>query len=123
SQRRPIMKFHPVADFEGVGFAVIGGPRHLGAEVADKIAGRRRAFRVDANEDAVERRGRVHRRKGRLTMTVKAWRRVGRDQIGQASVTLWCLLGCGLPSEIERRSKNERIAYRYLHPYGQLVSA
>src|SRR5881394_2431980 len=50
-QRRPIMKFHPVADFEGVGFVVIGGPRHLGAEVADKIAGRRRVFRVDANED------------------------------------------------------------------------
>ena len=120
-QRRPIMKFHPVEDFEGVGFVVIGGPRHLGAEVADKIAGRRRAFRVDANEDAVERRGRVHRRKGRLAMTVEARRRVGGDQVGQRAAPLWRLLGSRRPCESERRSQNERAAYRHLHPYGPLA--
>src|SRR5439155_1616916 len=67
------------------------------------------------------RRGRVHRREGRLTMTVEARRRVGRDHVGQRAAPLWRLAGSGRPRESERCSQNERAAYRHLHPYGPLA--
>src|SRR6516164_809722 len=40
-ERRAVMPFDAVADLEGVGLALLGGFRHLGAQIADKIGGRR----------------------------------------------------------------------------------
>ena len=34
-QRRPVVKFYPVADLEGIGLAAVGRLRHLRAQVAD----------------------------------------------------------------------------------------
>ena len=77
------MELDAVADLEGVGLAVVGRLRHLGAQIADEIGRRGRVLRVDPDQHAVERRGRVHRRVGRLAMPVEARRRVGRDHVGQ----------------------------------------
>ena len=81
-QWRAVVPFDAVADREGVGLAAVGGLRHVGAEVADELA-RTRVLRVDPDQEAVERRGRMDRREGAFAMPVEARRRVGRDHVGQ----------------------------------------
>ena len=49
-QRRAVGEFDAVADLEGVGLAVVGRLRHLGAQIADDIGRRGRIVRVDANQ-------------------------------------------------------------------------
>ncbi len=82
-QRRAVVKFDVPADLEGVGLAVVGRLRHLGAEIADEMGYVRRVFRVDADQHAVERRDRMHRRIGALAVPVKARRRIRRDHVGE----------------------------------------
>ncbi|HEV8031867.1 MAG TPA: hypothetical protein VGP42_12695 [Stellaceae bacterium] len=91
-QRRSVVEFDPDTQIEGVGPAVIGRLWHLGAQVAHEIGGGGRVLRVDSDQDAVERRRRVQHREGALAMTVKARRRVGRDQIGQRAAMFWRFL-------------------------------
>ena len=92
-QRRAVVEFDALADLERVGLAVIGRLRHLGAEIADEIGRRGRVFRVDADQHAVKRRDRMHRREGLLAMPVEARRRVGRDHIGQRAAAFRRLVG------------------------------
>jgi hypothetical protein len=90
------MPFDAVADLEGVGLALLGGFRHLGAQIADKIGGRRGIVRIDPDQHAVKRRTRVHGRKRSLAVRVKARWRVRRDHIVERAATLRLLVGqCG----------------------------
>ena len=91
-QRRPVVKLHPVANLEGVGPAVIGRLRHLGAEIAHEIGRRGRVLRVDPDQDTVIRRRRMHRRVGCLAMAIEARWRVGRDHVGENAARPWLLL-------------------------------
>src|SRR5215469_5125758 len=91
-QWRAVGEFNPFADLEGVGLTVIGWLWYRHAEIADEIVGLARVVGVGADQDAVERRGRVDRRVGLLTMRVKARRRVRRYHIGQAAAALWLLV-------------------------------
>ena len=70
-QRRAVMEFDALADLEGVGLAVIGRLRHLGAEIADEVGRSGRILRIDADQHAVEWRCRVDRRVGCFPMAVE----------------------------------------------------
>ena len=51
------------------------------AEVADEVGGRGRVVGIDVDQHAVERRRCMHRSEGCLTVTIEAWRSVGRDHV------------------------------------------
>ena len=90
------MPFDAVADLEGVGLALLGWCRHLGAQIADKIGGRGGIVRIDPDQYAVKRRTRVDGRKRSLAVRVKARWRVRRDHIVEGAATLRLLVGqCG----------------------------
>ena len=91
-QRRAVVKFDVLADLECVGLAVVGRLRHLGAEIADEMGYVRRVVRVDADQHAVERRDRMHRRVGALAVPVKARRRVRRDHVGEGAAVFRLLV-------------------------------
>ena len=63
---RAVVELHALADLEGVGLAVVGRLRHLGAEIADEVGRRRRIVGIDADQHAVERRRGMQRGVGRL---------------------------------------------------------
>src|SRR5262244_3700935 len=95
-ERRAVMPFDAVADLEGVGLALLGGFRHLGAQIADKIGGRRGIVRIDPDQHAVKRRTRVDGHKRSLAVRVKARWRVRWDHIVERAATLRPLVGqCG----------------------------
>ena len=71
-QRRAVVKLHALADLERVGEPIVGGLRHLGAQVAPEIRGRGRVARIDADQHAVERRRRVHHGIGGFAVPVEA---------------------------------------------------
>ena len=87
-QGRAVVKLHALADLEGVGQPVVRRLRHLGAQVAHEIGGRGRIARIDADQDAVERRRRVHHRVGGFAMPIEAGPTVGRDHVGQDAAAL-----------------------------------
>ena len=107
-----VVELHVGADLEGVGLAVVGRLRHLGAEIADELGGRRRIVRRDADQHAVERRRGMHRGEGRLAMAVEARRRVGRNHVDERSAALGRLRPRGNRSDrrcqAEARSQKSR---------------
>ena len=78
-----VVEFDVVANLECIGLPVVGRFRHFGADIADEIGRRRRVLGIDSDQRAVERRNAVDHGIGRLAVTVKARRRIGRDHIGQ----------------------------------------
>src|SRR5262249_44172543 len=66
----------------------VGRRRHLGAEIADEIGGRRRIVRIDPDQHAVEWRSRVHGRIGGLAVTVETRRSVRWDHEGEYPTAL-----------------------------------
>ena len=92
-QGRAVMELDVLADLEGVGLAVIGRLRHLGAEIADEIGGRGWVLRVDVDQHAVKRRHRMHRRIVGIAVTVEARRRVRRDHVRERSPVFRLLTG------------------------------
>ena len=105
------MEFDVLPNLKDVGLAVVGRLRDFGAEVADEFRGIRRVLRVDADQDAVERRDRMHRCVGALAMAVKARRRIGRDHIGEGAAVLRLIIGqprCGK----RRRAKQHHQHFR-----------
>ena len=126
-QRRAVGEFHPVADVEGVGLAVIGRLRDFGAQIAHEIGRRGRVLRVDPDQHAVERRDRMHCRVGRFAVPVEARRRVGRDQVGQRAAAFRLLVrrGSGRGSKQQhpagrRQSRWNRIRYLPQQPFRPL---
>src|SRR5262249_28805505 len=87
-ERRAVVELHALPDLEGVGLPAVGRRRHLGAEIANEIGGRRRIVRIDPDEHAVERRNRVHGRIGGLAVTVETRRSVRRDHEGEYPTAL-----------------------------------
>ena len=81
SQWRTVVEFDVSTDLKGVGSAILSWLRHLGAEVADEMGYVRRVVRVDADQNAVERRDRMHRRVSALAVAVKARRRIRGDHV------------------------------------------
>ena len=78
-QRRAVVKLDALSDLEGVG----------------------RVIRVDPDQDAVERRNRMNGRESRLAMRVEAWRRVGRDHIGESAALFRRIAGARRQGERE----------------------
>ena len=124
AQRRAVVKLHPVAQCEGVGLALLGRLWHFGAQIADKVGGRGRVFRVDPHQDAVKRRGDMHHRECRLAVSVEARRRIGRDHVGQRAARFRDLGREGWPAlaaqdKGERETAGEYAAYHPLVTPGQ----
>ena len=107
-----VVELHVGADLEGVGLAVVGRLRHLGAEIADVLGGRRRIVRRDADQHAVVWRRGMHRGEGRLAMAVEARRRVGRNHVDERSAAFGRLRPRGNRSDrrcqAEARSQKSR---------------
>ena len=87
------MKLDVLTNLECVGRARVGRRRHLGAQIADDVGGRSGILRVDPNQRAVERCGRMNRRVGLLALRVEARRRICRNYVGQSATVFWRLLG------------------------------
>jgi hypothetical protein len=51
--QRAVVEFDTVAQFEGVGLAVVGRLRHLGTQIADEIRRRGCVLGIDAGQRAV----------------------------------------------------------------------
>ena len=59
------MELHPLANFKGVGLAVVGRLWHVAkAEVADEVGRVGRIVRVDLDQQAIERCYRVNNAEG-----------------------------------------------------------
>ncbi len=127
-QRRAVVELDALADLEGVGLAVVGRLRHLGAQIADEIGAVARVHRIGPDQDAVERRDRMDRRVGLLAMPVEARRRIGRDHIGQDAAVLRRLVGRGRHDQRHRdkpaaanRNAAMLIAFRPISRLARLV--
>ena len=92
-ERRAVVELHALADLEGVGLAVVGGHRHLGAEIADEVRRRCRIVGIDGDQRAVERRRGMERGVGVFLVPVEARRRIGRNHVGERAAALDVLRG------------------------------
>ena len=86
-QDRTVLEADILPDRECVGPVAIRRLGNLGADIAHEISGRGGILGVDPDQHTVERRHRVNRRKRRFAMAVEAWRRIGRDHVGQCAAT------------------------------------
>ena len=107
--RRPVVERHPFLDLERIRLAAVGRLRHVtDAEVADEIRGLG-IFRIDPNQQAVERGVGVHDGVGGFPVSVFRRRLAGHDEF-EGSTLLDVLRGHGLGAETnaDRAAEQQR---------------